>query len=111
MVLHVVALIAGILTAVAVLYIQGDWIVLGLVILVLFGLLVGIRNSLPKFMEEARLLLNIGPVRENERVIYEGIPWRVKSMDLTCNLENPALSGGEIRIPLRGSIQRTLGFI
>jgi len=51
-------------------------------------------------MEEARLILNIGSVRENERVVYEGIPWRVQSIDMFCNLENPALSGSEIRIPL-----------
>ena len=98
--LHVMSIIVGIFAVVAVIYLQGDWIILGLVILILVGGLLALRNSVPQYMEEARLILNIGSVRENERVVYEGIPWRVQSIDMFCNLENPALSGSEIRIPL-----------
>jgi hypothetical protein len=37
---------------------------------------------LPSFIREVMLLLNIGAVREGERVVYNGIPWLVKTLNL-----------------------------
>ena len=47
------------------------------------------------------MILNLGPVRQNERIIYEGIPWKVPKVNLYTSLINPALEGGEIRLPMR----------
>jgi len=52
-------------------------------------------------MEQIRLILNIGPVRENERIIYEGIPWKVSHLGFYSQLTNPELSGGLMRLPAR----------
>lgn len=93
----VLALLAGM----AVLYAQGDWILLGLLIIVLVGMALALQRSLPNYLTEARLMLNIGPVREGERVIYQGLPWRVQSLRLQATLVNPLLSGGVLRLPLR----------
>ena len=49
-------------------------------------------------------MLNLGPVREGERVIYAGLPWRVDSLGFQTNLSNPELTGGSLTMPVRGLV-------
>ena len=95
------ASLLALLAGMSVLYAQGDWILLGLVIILLVGLVLVLQRSLPGYLTEARLLLNIGPVREGERVIYGGLPWRVQTLRVQATLVNPVLNGGVLRLPLR----------
>lgn len=44
-------------------------------------------------------MLNIGAVRENERLVLHGVPWRVASINVFCRLVNPSL-GVELRLPI-----------
>ena len=83
-----------------VLYATGDWLLLGLALLILAGIAIGLKKYLPQFLAEAKLLLNLGAVREGEMVTYEGVPWMVKSINIYSHLVNPVLDGGEIRMPL-----------
>lgn len=99
--LVLIASLLALLAGMSVLYAQGDWILLGLVIILLAGMVLALQRSLPGYLNEARLMLNIGPVREGERVIYQGLPWRVQSLRLQATLLNPLLSGGVLRLPLR----------
>lgn len=92
-----IAFLAAMLT----LFIAGDWLLLSLCIVVLLAAAWGARKSLPPFLEEIRLILNIGPVRENERIVYEGVPWKVSRLALYCRLTNPELAGGLIRLPAK----------
>ena len=62
------------------------------------------KQGLPVFWEQIKLLLNLSTVRENERVVYNGIPWKVLSLNLYTHLENPALKSGKIRLPIRDLI-------
>lgn len=80
-------------------YQRGDVLLLGLLILLIVGLALGVRNLLPRYLSEARLLLNIGPMREAERIVYRGLPWRVESINMFTVLRNPELHG-VLRIPL-----------
>ncbi len=48
-----------------------------------------------------KLLPNVGAVREGERLLYRDIPWRVVEAGFFTELENPALRGGKIRVPLK----------
>ena len=97
---RVFSLLAAILAAMAVLYVRGDWLILGLLILLLFGVVLALRNSFPRYVDELRILLNLGGVREGERVLYNGIPWRIKSLNYYSTLHNPLLRGGTIRVPI-----------
>jgi hypothetical protein len=97
---RVLSFVIALLTAMAVLSVRGDWLILGLLILALFGGLLSLRSSLPRYLDKVRVLLNLGGVREGERVIYQGIPWRIKSLNLYSTLHNPLLSGGTIRVPI-----------
>ncbi len=86
--------------ALAVLYSTGDWLLLGLGLIALVGLILGARTAVPKYYRHARLLLNFGEVREGERIVYQGLPWQVKSLSMFSELHNPCLRNGRLRVPL-----------
>jgi len=98
---HIFSFLAATAALLLVLYIAGDWVLLGLALIFLFGLAFAARQALPRFWEQMKLLLNLGPVKENERLVYNGIPWRVQSLNFLTPLVNPLLKGGMIRLPLR----------
>ncbi len=84
-----------------VLYLFGDWVLLTITGLFLFGVVWASKAALPRFWEQTMLLLNLGSVREGERVIFNGLPWRVRTLSFYTHLENPELSGGDVRLPIR----------
>ena len=83
-----------------VLYMSGDWVLLGLALIFLFGVAWTGKQALPRFWEQVKLLLNLSTVREGERVIYQGLPWKIFSLNIYTILHNPELKGGMIRLPL-----------
>lgn len=86
-----------------VLYTAEDWFLLSAAIIVIFGLVWTVRQTLPKMWQQVRLVLNMGSIREGERVIYDGIPWRVEALNVFCKLHNPAL-GMYLRIPIENMV-------
>jgi hypothetical protein len=96
--------IAALAGALLVLYSAGDWAMLGLAILMLLGLGWASKTAGPMFFEQIRLLLNLGSVREGERVLYQGIVWRVTRLSINTLFVNPKLAGGVRRVPLRDMI-------
>ncbi len=95
------ALLAGIFAAMVVLYAASDWVLLGLMLIFLAGLAWTGKQTLPHVFEQVKLMLNLGSVREHERLLYQGIPWEVKRINVYTELENPALLGGHRRLPIR----------
>jgi len=93
--------IAAVMGGLLVLYSTGDWALLGLAILVLLGLVWASKTALPMFLEQIQLLLNLGPVRENERVVVNDLPWQVSRISIHSILINPRLTGGHLRLPIR----------
>ena len=90
-----------------VLYIAGDWVLLSLFIIFLLGFAWAAKQNVPRFWQEIRLMINLGPVRENERIVHNGIPWRVVSLNFYSHLENPLLKGGRLRLPLKEFVDKT----
>lgn len=86
-----------------VLYTAEDWFLLSAAIIVIFGLVWTVRQTLPKMWQQVRLVLNMGSIREGERVIYQGVPWRVEALNVFCKLHNPAL-GMYLRIPIENMV-------
>lgn len=82
------------------LYFFGDWVLLILALLLLLGLVWASKQALPRFWSQAVLFLDMGAVREGQRVIYGGLAWRVESISFYCVLVNPELVGGRLRIPI-----------
>lgn len=92
-------IILMIVTVLAVFYTRGDLLLLSLTIIALVMLVLGAWRFLPRYMMEARLLLNVGAARQGERVIYQGLPFRISKLNLHSELSNPDLEGS-IRLPL-----------
>jgi len=93
----IIVLISGM----AVFYVRGDWLLLGLVLIMLAGAAFVLQKSLPNYLQEARMMLNLGPVREGERLSFNGVPWRIKALSFYATLVNPLLQGGTLRVPVR----------
>jgi len=98
---HFVVFLAAFAAGLIVLYATGDWILLGLVLLFLLGVAWAGWHTVPRFLEQISLMLNLGPMRESERIVFEGLPWRIDRLHFQVRLVNPALTGGVLRLPLR----------
>ncbi len=95
-------LLTSVLVTIAVLsifYLRGDLLLLSLAIVALVMLALGVWRFLPGYIQEARLLLNAGAARQGERVVYNGMPLRIESLNLYSELRNPELEG-RLRLPL-----------
>lgn len=97
---HVLAFVLATLGVLTVFYVRGDWLLLGLSLIALLALVLAAKNGLPKFYRQARLLMNLGEVREGERVVVNGIPWQVKAINMFTELVNPALKDSLLRLPI-----------
>ena len=100
-IINIVVLFLGmILVFLLSLYILNDWLLLILAILISIGLLWSIKSALPSCWHQTLLLINSGTVKEEQRVLYKGIPYKVKKINFYSILINPALDGGVIKLPL-----------
>lgn len=97
----IAAVLGGLITFLVILYLANDWLLLALFLLLLFGIIWAGKHTIPEFFEQGKMMLNLGPVRHHERLIYEGIPWEVQRVNFYTTLINPELEGGKIRLPMR----------
>ncbi|MBK1834029.1 mechanosensitive ion channel [Roseibacillus ishigakijimensis] len=77
-----------------------DWLLVTLTILVFLAVLWGTKEAILKGYHKMQLLLNLGPVRQGERVLYNGLPYRVRSLSVYPLIENPALSNSTVRLTI-----------
>lgn len=98
---QIASVVGGLLAATLVFNLMGDWFLLGLVVIFLLGLGWAGIKTLPQHIEIIKLLLNIGAVKESERLVYDDIPWRVATLSFTSVLVNPLLDGGKQKLPVR----------
>lgn len=87
------------ITVMMVFYLRGDILLLAISILFTAGLILSLRHTLPKFLDELQVLLNLGAVREEERVMYQGLPWKVSQLNMYSILTNPEITG-VMRVPM-----------
>lgn len=99
--LNVFSVVGAVVASLVVLYATGDWVLMGLAIIILVGAALAAKNGLPKLYDHARVLLNLGEVREGERVIVNGLPWRVERLSFYSILKNEQLRGGLMRLPVK----------
>lgn len=102
LVLYSYRLLTAVIIVLAVLmvfYIRGDVLLMTLALVALAGVALSLRQTLPRYAAELRLLLGIGPVREKERLVYDGVPFMVISLSVYSILRNPLIEG-VLRLPL-----------
>ena len=103
---RVTAVVMVFFVLIFVFYVVEDWVLLSLTIIFIMGIGWAAKHTLPQFWHQSRLMLNIGSVREGERIIYHGVPWLVKNINVFSELENPSLE-----VKLRLPIEELLGKI
>ncbi|MFC7337225.1 hypothetical protein ACFQY0_08550 [Haloferula chungangensis] len=95
------SVLLAILAAVLVFYLRGDWLLLAISIIFMVGIGWTSKRAIPPYVEQIKMILNIGSVRQGERLVYDGIPWKVDRLNFYCDFSNPELAGGNLRLPVR----------
>ncbi len=80
---------------------RNDWLLLTLSTIFLIAVGWVVIKMLPNLVEQIALLLNLGAVQEDERVVFNGVPWLVTDLSYYTTLENPLLSAGTVTLPVR----------
>ncbi len=97
----ILSVVGAVLSALVVFSAAGDLFLVGIVLVFLIGAAwAGIR-VLPEFVESLRLVLNVGMVKEGERLMFDDIPWRVETLGFTCRLANDRLDGAKLELPVK----------
>ena len=88
----------GTIASIVSLYLLDDWLILSIVILIFVGMALAFRQFIPNIIQELRLILNLGTVREGERMMWRGIPWLVQEIGVYVVLRNVRLQGGLLKL-------------
>lgn len=103
---RIFALFLTLFVLVFVFYVVEDWVLLSLTLIFIMGVGWAAKHTLPQYWHQSRLMLNIGAVREGERMVHHGVPWLVKSINVFSELENPYL-GVKLRLPIEELLDKT----
>ncbi|MCP5245030.1 MAG: hypothetical protein H6937_03315 [Burkholderiales bacterium] len=100
LVYHSLTVMLAIAAAFYVLSVRDDQILLAIAVLLLISIIWVLKNSIPRYIEELKLLMNTGAVREGECINYNGIPMKIDRLSVYTKLTNPALPDLELRLPV-----------
>ncbi len=95
----VVSVVLTTMTYFVILYSFGEWLLLVFSLLIIAGLMLAMKDTVPKYFIELKTLLNMGSIRQGERIVYQGLPWRINRLNVHTRLYNSALQG-HLRVPL-----------
>jgi len=90
-----------------VLYFFNDWFLVTIFLLFISGFVWSLRNVLPLFIQEFKLVMNIGPIREGERIVWKGLPYKVTKLAIRSTVENPVIEGGKFKIAAKNILNLT----
>lgn len=94
--------IVGAITALLIAFsAAGDLFLLGIVLVFLIGAAWAGIQVIPQFIESLKIILNIGMVREGQRIFFDGVPWHVEQLGFVCILINDRLDGARQVLPVR----------
>jgi hypothetical protein len=97
---HFMVAILAITAFFYVLEVRDDPVMTGIAIVFLISIVWVLKNSLPTYIDELRLLLNTGSAREGECIVYNGITMRIESLHYYTKLSNPLLPELKLRLTL-----------
>jgi len=96
---RIFTMLLAILGPMVVFYTVEDWVLFSLGILLLLGIAWTLRQTIPRYWSQIQLFLNIGSVREGERLSLEGLPWLVEQINVYSTLVNPTADLSQ-RVPI-----------
>ncbi len=95
----VLGVLLALITYFVVLYSFSEWLLLVLSFLIIVGLVLALKHTLPSYFVEIKTMLNMGSIRQGERIMLNGLPWKIARLNVHTRLHNPALHG-HLRVPL-----------
>jgi hypothetical protein len=98
---NLLSIIGAIVALLIVFSAAGDLFLLGLVLIFLIGAAWAGIQVIPQFIESLKIILNIGMVKENQRIVFDGIPWNVAALGFSCRLVNDELDEGLQVLPVK----------
>jgi hypothetical protein len=101
LVINIIGVIGGFVIAMTIFNIRHDWLMLAMSLLLALAVTWTFIRSLPVLLEQVRILLNLGAIREGERTLVNGLPYRIDRLSLYSKLSNPDLVGGTLVFPVR----------
>ena len=101
MALSFIGVLGGFLIALSIFNMRHDWLLLAMGLLLGLGVSWTFVRSLPSFIEQSRVLLNLGAVREGERTVINGLPYKIERLGMYSKLVNPDIKGGALTYPVR----------
>lgn len=103
--LDLASVLGSFLIFLLILFSMGDWVLVVITVLLAVGSIWALKHTIPRYWEQTVLLLNMGSVREGERIVYRGIPWLVKRLHFRSTLVNPELTDGRLKLPIKDLLQ------
>ncbi|WP_133792885.1 hypothetical protein [Prosthecobacter fusiformis] len=95
-----VSVVLAVAAALLVLYARGDWLLGGLALFAVGAMVMTAKSGISRHMEDLQMMLNLGQVREGERIYIDGVPWRVGAIHMFTQLTNIVIGGSGLRLPL-----------
>ena len=100
LIVQIFSILGGMLATLMVFSFTADWFLFTVALIFLIGIGWASFSTLPQYIETLRLMMNIGAVREGERIELDGVPWLVERIGLRARLINPLLDSGKQILPL-----------
>ncbi len=94
----VMSIIFALSMAILTLYVLDDWVLVTIILFVISSIIWSSRTYLPNFIELSKVVLNLGAIREGERIVFNNLAWQIKNLGYYTKLVNPVLKGGTLRV-------------
>jgi len=97
---EVVAFVISSIVVLISLLVLNDWFLFTLFIIVIGALAWSFKHFIVDIIGAVRIVMDMGTVREGQRVVMNGIPWHVEKIGIRTSLVNEALQGGHINVSM-----------
>lgn len=97
---HLLMIVLAISALFYVLDMRDDPLLIAITFIILISIIWILKNSLPTYIDEFRLLLNTGSAREGECIVYNSMPLLIENIQYYSNLINPVLPDVKLRLTL-----------
>ena len=85
---RIVTVVFIVIGPMVVFYLVEDWVLFSIGLLLLIGAAWTLRQTVPRYWHQVQIFLNVGAVREGERLFLDGLPWLVEQINIFCMLTN-----------------------
>ena len=92
--------IFSVISALLCLFLLNDWFLFTIALILIGAILWAFKHLVVGFLGAVRVILDMGTVREGQRIMFEGCPWLVRKVGIRTHLHNDALEGGNLHVSI-----------